>query len=258
MTKASATGRVDSNLDQSGVLTIQFNHPASNSLPGNLLTSLAEAIDDASVNQACNVILLKSGGDRAFCAGASFDELIAIQNEQEGLNFFSGFSKVILAIRRSSKFVVCRVQGKAVGGGVGIAAAADITYGTLHAAVKLSELAIGIGPFVVGPAVERKVGKAAYTAMAIDATSWYSADWAKSQGLYAEVFETPVELDDAVDKLTRQLAKSSPEAMKALKHVFWEGTDHWETLLTQRAAISGKLVLSSFTREAIQRFKSNG
>lgn len=256
MTKATGIGRVECDLDQQGVLTIQFDHPASNSLPGSLLSALADSIDQAGKEAGCRVILLKSGGSRAFCAGASFDELIDIQDEKQGLAFFSGFSKVILAIRRSSKFVVCRVQGKAVGGGVGIAAAADITYGTHHAAVKLSELAIGIGPFVVGPAVERKIGKAAFTAMAIDATSWYSAEWAKSQGLYAEVFQTTDELDQAINDLTRQLASSSPEAMEELKNVFWEGTDHWEKLLPERAAISGKLVLSEFTRSAISRFKS--
>jgi len=241
---------------ENGVCTIEFQHPASNSLPGALLNELAHAIDRAGEKDDCKVILLKSGGSRAFCAGASFDELVAIDSDAEGLEFFSGFSKVILAIRRCPKFVVCRVQGKAVGGGVGVASAADFTLATSHASVKLSELAIGIGPFVVGPAVERKVGKGAFTAMAIDATSWYSAAWAQQHGLYAQVYDTTEALDEGVSELLNKLANSSPEAMRELKRVFWENTEHWETLLPKRAAISGRLVRSEFTRDAINRFKS--
>ena len=241
---------------ENGVCTIEFQHPASNSLPGALLNELARTIDGAGKRDDCKVILLKSGGTRAFCAGASFDELVAIDSDAAGLEFFSGFSKVILAIRRCPKFVVCRVQGKAVGGGVGVASAADFTLATSHASVKLSELAIGIGPFVVGPAVERKIGKGAFTAMAIDATSWYSAAWAEQHGLYAQVYDTTEALDEGVSELLSKLAHSSPEAMRELKRIFWENTEHWETLLPERAAISGRLVRSEFTRDAINRFKS--
>ena len=233
-----------------------FEHPASNSLPGELLSAIAACIDQAGKDSNCAVIVLKSGGDRAFCAGASFDELIAIGNKEQGLEFFSGFSKVILAIRRCPKFVVCSVQGKAVGGGVGIAAAADYAVATKHAAVKLSELAIGIGPFVVGPAVERKVGLSAFQTLAIDATKWFSAKWALDHGLYAELHETVEALDADVERLASQLAKSSPAAMAQLKKAAWSGTEHWETLLPHRAAISGELVLSDFTKRAIQAFKS--
>lgn len=233
-----------------------FEHPASNSLPGELLSAIAASIDQAGKDSNCAVIVLKSGGDRAFCAGASFDELIAIGNKEQGLEFFSGFSKVILAIRRCPKFVVCSVQGKAVGGGVGIAAAADYAIATKHAAVKLSELAIGIGPFVVGPAVERKVGLSAFQTLAIDATKWFSAKWALDHGLYAELHETVEALDADVERLSSQLAKSSPAAMAQLKKAAWSGTEHWETLLPHRAAISGELVLSDFTKRAIQAFKS--
>ena len=248
-------GGVAYGVDNRGVGTIEFGHPSSNSLPGAVLDALAQAIDQATADDACRVIVLKSWGERAFCAGASFDELIAIQNEAEGLAFFSGFSKVILAARRSTKFVLARVQGKAVGGGVGIAAAADYALATQYAAVKLSELAIGIGPFVVGPAVERKMGTAGFTALAIDAASWYDAEWAKAQGLYANVFNDLQELDEAVDALADRLAASNPEAMAELKSAFWTGTEHWETLLPERAAISGRLVLSAFTRNAINTFK---
>ena len=249
------SGRVELTINSNGVGTITFGHPASNSLPRAVLDALARTVEEASGNADCKVIVLKSWGDRAFCAGASFDELITIQNEDEGLEFFSGFSKVILAMRRSPKFIICRVQGKTVGGGIGIAAAADYALATSFASVKLSELAIGIGPFVVGPAVERKMGTAAFTALAIDAATWYDAQWAQKQGLYAQVFDDAASMDGAIDAVAQRLAASNPEAIAELKRVFWAGTDHWESLLTERAAISGRLVLSDFTREAINRFK---
>ena len=250
-------GGIELTIDNNGVGAVTFGHPASNSLPGTILEALANTIDRASGDSNCKVIVLKSWGDRAFCAGASFDELMAIENEDEGLEFFSGFSKVILAMRRSPKFIICRVQGKAVGGGVGIAAAADYAFATSYASVKLSELAIGIGPFVVGPAVERKMGTSAFTALAIDAATWYDAKWAQQQGLYAQVFDDAASMDAAIGGLAQRLAASNPEAMARLKHVFWTGTEHWEFLLPERAAISGRLVLSDFTREAINRFKGS-
>ena len=247
---------VQTEVDDRGVGTITFAHPASNSLPGHLLRKLAESISAAGTSDEIKVVVLRSAGDRAFCAGASFDELVAIQNEQEGLDFFSGFAMVINAIRTCPKFVVGRVQGKAVGGGVGLASAVDICYATSYASVKLSELAVGLGPFVVGPAVERKIGTSAMGMLAIDAKSWKDARWAAQQGMYTEVFDNASDMDNAIDALTTDLASSNPEAMSELKRVLWEGTEHWENLLMERAAVSGRLVLSSFTKDAIARFKS--
>lgn len=248
-------GYVSHSLDH-GIATIEFFHPASNSLPSTILSDLAKTINDIGIDDRVKVIVLKSGGDRVFCSGASFDELISIQNEAEGLKFFSGFAHVINAMRKCHKLIIARVQGKAVGGGVGLIAASDYTIATEGAAVKLSELAVGIGPFVVGPAVEKKVGNSAFTQLAIDATEWRSAEWGKRNRLYAEVHNTLAEVDDAVNRLAEKLAHSSPEAMAELKKVFWKGTDDWDKLLLDRAAISGKLVLSEFTRNAINKFKA--
>jgi methylglutaconyl-CoA hydratase len=248
-------GYVTHSLDH-GIATIEFFHPASNSLPSTILSDLAKTINDIGIDDRVKVILLKSGGDRVFCSGASFDELISIQNETEGLKFFSGFAHVINAMRKCHKLIIARVQGKAVGGGVGLIAASDYAIATEGAAVKLSELAVGIGPFVVGPAVEKKVGNSAFTQLAIDATEWRSAEWGKRNRLYAEVHNTLAEVDDAVNRLADKLAHSSPEAMAELKKVFWKGTDDWDKLLLDRAAISGKLVLSEFTRNAINKFKA--
>ena len=243
-------------VDDRGVGSITFFHPASNSLPGAILRELAQHIIDAGANPDVKVIVLRSGGERAFCAGASFDELVAISDEQEGLAFFTGFALVINAIRTCPKFVIGRVQGKAVGGGVGIASAVDHCFATKYASVKLSELAIGIGPFVVGPAVERKLGVSGMATLAVDARSWKSAEWAANHGLYAEVFDSADAMDVAADRLAAELASSNPEAMANLKRILWEGTEHWDTLLAERAAVSGKLVLSEFTREAIAAFKA--
>lgn len=238
-----------------GICTVTFFHPASNSLPGEILSKLAKTIHSAGVDLDTRVIVLKSSGERAFCAGASFDELLALKNETEGLEFFSGFANVINAIRTCPKFVIGRVQGKAVGGGVGLAAAVDHCFATKHASVKLSELAIGIGPFVVGPAIERKVGTSGFSQLSIDATSWKTASWAAQYGLYADVFESTEEMDDAVSRLANQLASSSPEAMKELKKVLWNGTDDWGNKLTELAQISGRLILGDFSKEAIHSFK---
>jgi methylglutaconyl-CoA hydratase len=245
------------NLDiNDGIGTITFFHPQSNSLPGTLLNKLAETITDAGNHPEINVILLKSAGNKAFCAGASFDELISIKDLATGQQFFSGFAKVINAMRKAPKFIIARVQNKAVGGGVGIAAAADYTFAVKEASVKLSELAVGIGPFVVGPAVERKLGTSAFTSLAINASEWRSAQWAHEKGLYADIFENEVEMDKAIDTLAIKLGKSNPDAMMMLKKIFWEGTEHWDTLLSERAGMSGKLVLSDFTINAINSFKS--
>ena len=228
----------------------------SNSLPGQLLSKLTEAINKAGKDDAVRVILLKSSGDRAFCAGASFDELSSIENLEEGKQFFSGFANVINAARKCPKLIIGRVQGKAVGGGVGLASAVDICFATKYASVKLSELAVGIGPFVVGPAVARKIGISAMSMLAINATEWYTAEWAREKGIYSDIFDSAEEMDEAIKKLSDQLSRSNPEAMVMLKKTFWEGTENWDELLSERAAISGKLVLSDFTRNAIASFKA--
>jgi methylglutaconyl-CoA hydratase len=239
-----------------GINTIEFFHPQRNSLPGKILEQLAREIHFAGTHDDTKVIILKSGGDRTFCSGASFDELIAIKNEAEGLHFFNGFANVINAMRKCPKFIIGRIQGKCVGGGVGLASAVDYAITTNKAEIKLSELAIGIGPFVVGPAVERKIGTGAFSALAIDATSWRSTDWAKRKGMFAEVHESIENMDEAVDRLANTLAHSNPMAMAEMKKIFWRGTEHWDDLLKERAAISGKLVLSEFTRNAINKFKA--
>jgi methylglutaconyl-CoA hydratase len=238
------------------ITTIEFFHPQSNSLPGKILNTLADEIHTATSNAASSVIILKSAGEKAFCAGASFDELLQINSTEEGLAFFSGFAKVINAIRVSSKFVIARIQGKCVGGGVGLAAAADYSIALDTADIKLSELAVGIGPFVVGPAVERKMGTSAFSSLSIDATSWRNAQWAYANGLFAELHSSIEKVDEAVLKLANTLSKSNPEAMMELKKVFWKGTEHWDTLLSERAAISGRLILSDFSRKAIEKFKA--
>lgn len=239
-----------------GINTIEFHHSQSNSLPGKILEALAREIHYAGTHEETKVIILKSTGDKTFCAGASFDELASISTPEEGLKFFSGFAHVINAMRKCPKFIIARIQGKCVGGGVGIAAAADYAIATTHAEVKLSELAVGIGPFVVGPAVERKIGVASFMALAIDATGWRNADWAKRKGLFSELHENIENMDEAVDRLANKLAHSSPEAMKEMKKIFWKGTEQWDELLKERAAISGKLVLSEFTKNAIAKFKA--
>lgn len=238
-----------------GITTIEFFHPQSNSLPSTILDELAGAIHGAGNDEECRVILLRSAGDKAFCAGASFDELMAIKDVSQGLEFFSGFAHVINAMRICPKLIVARIQGKCVGGGVGLAAAADYAIATDKAEVKLSELAVGIGPFVVGPAVERKIGLSAYSQLAVDATMWRSADWARKRGLFAEVHSNTEMMDESIQRLLQTLSHSSPEAMKEMKKVFWKGTDNWDKLLLERAAISGRLVLSDFTRNAIESFK---
>jgi methylglutaconyl-CoA hydratase len=239
-----------------GIATITFFHPQSNSMPGALLRKLAEEISKAGSNPEAKIIVLQSEGEKAFCAGASFDELISIKDLETGKTFFSGFAQVINAMRKAPKFVLARVQGKAVGGGVGIACAADYTLAVDSAAVKLSELAVGIGPFVVGPAVERKLGAAAFASLAINATEWQTAQWAQQKGLYTQLFSSIHELDEEIKKLSETLAASNPEAMAELKKVFWRGTEHWDTLLIERAEISGRLVISDFTVKAIHKFKS--
>jgi len=248
-------GDVTISVNKRGIATIEFFHPQSNSLPGRILSKLADTIEKAGNNEQIKLIILRSGGDRVFCAGASFEELSSIENIEAGINFFSGFANVINAARKCPKLIIGRVQGKAVGGGVGMASAVDYCFATKYAAIKLSELALGIGPFVVSPAVERKVGKSAMTMMAINATKWYSADWAKQKGLFADIYESTEEMDEHIEQLSNKLASSNPAAMKQLKKVIWEGTENWDSLLIERAGISGELVLSKFSKNAIHALK---
>lgn len=235
--------------------TIEFYHPKGNSLPGELLRELAKKIREVGNNKNAHVIVLRSKGDGAFCAGASFDELMAIDNYEEGKHFFMGFAQVLNAMRKCPKLIIVRVQGKTVGGGVGIAAAGDYTFAHTSASVKLSELALGIGPFVVGPAVERKIDDSAFSTLSIDARSWYDAEWAHSRGLFNRITDSHEQLEALINELASSLGGSSPEAMKELKTILWKGTNHWDSLLEQRAEISGRLVLSDFTKNFIEEFK---
>jgi methylglutaconyl-CoA hydratase len=249
-----SSGYIETNL-QEGVFQLEFFHEQSNSLPSQILEKIAAEIENAGKQKDVHVLVLRSGGEKAFCAGASFGELSSIKNEAEGLHFFKGFANIINALRLCPKFVIGRIHEKCVGGGVGLAAACDYAIAVQSASVKLSELAIGIGAFVIGPVVERRIGNAAFMQLCIDAGNWRSAAWAQQKGLFAEVHESAAAMDASISKLSRQLVTYSPDAVSAIKKIFWEGTENWESLLTERAAISGKLVLSDFTREAIERFK---
>lgn len=237
-----------------GIAIINFYHPAQNSLPAALLGELAAKIVEAGDNAQTRVIILKSEGDRTFCAGASFDELLQVKDKEAGAVFFSGFANVINACRKSPKIIIARVQGKSVGGGVGIAAGADYCLATEAAAIKLSELAIGIGPFVISPAVIRKIGLPAFSQLTIRASDFQTAQWAKEKGLYNEVYADIPAMDEALDSLAQKLASYHPDALTGLKQILWEGTEDWDAILKQRAAISGELVLSEFTQQALQSF----
>lgn len=237
------------------IATLEFHHPSGNSFPSALLQLLTEEFNSLSNNTEVSVIVLKSKGEKVFCAGASFDELLAVTDLAGGASFFSGFANVINAMRKCSKLIVGRVQGKAVGGGVGLAAACDYVFATENSAIKLSEFTIGIGPFVIAPAVERKVGTNGLSELTLAADEWHTAEWAKQKGLYAKTFSSLQELDTELDTFTGKLSGYNPEALSEMKKALWEGTENWGTLLYERAAISGKLVLSDFTKQALQQFK---
>ncbi len=243
-------------LVKESVAYITFYHPAGNSFPGILLKDLADTITSLNKNREVTLIVLKSEGNKTFCAGASFDELLAVDNLEKGAVFFNGFANVINAMRTSDKIIIGRIQGKAVGGGVGLAAACDYVFATEEASVKLSELAIGIGPFVIEPAVSRKIGIPATSEMTLNASEWKTATWAKENKLYNEVFGSVVEMDEALDQWIQRLASYNPEALYEMKKVLWQDTDHWGTLLPERAKISGRLVLSEFTVNALNQFKN--
>ena len=250
MQQTIESGEVRSQVAE-GIATVSFFHPKGNSLPGALLARLAEEITAQGRNPAANVIVLRSEGSGPFCGGASFQELQAITNREQGKQFFLGFARLILAMTRCPRFIIARVHGKAVGGGVGVCAAADYAFAVPGASVKLSELAVGIGPFVVGPVIERKIGLSAFSSLAVNAMEWRVAEWAREHGLFAEVRDTVEEMDQAIAELALRLASSNPDAMAQMKRIFWAGTEHWEQLLAERAEMSGTLVLSDFTRKAI-------
>jgi methylglutaconyl-CoA hydratase len=237
--------------------TIEFFHPQSNSLPSKILEELATEIHAGGNDAETKLIILRSGGEKAFCAGASLDELLRIKTREQGLEFFSGFAHVINAMRKCPKLIIARVHGKCVGGGVGLVAAADYAIAAEGADIKLSELAIGIGPFVVGPAVERKIGLSSFSQLAIDASMWRNADWARRKGLYAELHPDTTGMDESLRRLTDALAHSSVQAMWELKKVFWQGTEHWDKLLIDRAAISGTLIINEDAKKALAKIKKS-
>ncbi|WP_035653232.1 enoyl-CoA hydratase/isomerase family protein [Flavobacterium sp. ASV13] len=253
MSLENANGSLETSF-QNTIATVQFGHPASNSFPRQLLNRLTAEINSLSRNEEVSVIILKSGGAKAFCSGASFDELLQVENEEQGTEFFSGFAHLINAMRNCNKLIIGRVQGKAVGGGVGIIAACDYTFATLLSDVKLSELAIGIGPFVIEPAVSRKIGKTAMSEMTLAPEKWKTAEWAFNKGLYSVLCDA-ANLDSEVDHFAEKLSSYNPEALYEMKKIIWEGTEQWESLLFERAAITGKLVLSDFSRNALTQFK---
>lgn len=249
------TGTINTKLTGK-IATITFYHPASNSFPSKQLQALTNAINELNSNREITLIILASEGEKAFCAGASFDELLQINDLENGTTFFSGFANVINAIRTSHKLIIGRIQGKTVGGGVGLAAACDYCFATENASIKLSELAIGIGPFVIEPAVTRKIGFPAMSEMTLEAETWKSAQWAKEKQLFTQVHSTIQEMDEAIESFTTRLSSYNPEALYEMKKVLWKDTEHWDTLLKERAGISGKLVLSDFTVNALNAFKS--
>lgn len=241
---------------ENNIATIEFGHPAGNSFPAELLDRLTNELNSLAQKNDVNIIVLKSEGEKAFCAGASFDELVSIENLSEGKKFFSGFANVINAMRTCGKIIIGRVHGKAVGGGVGLIAACDYAMATEAASIRLSELTIGIGPFVIAPAVERKIGISGLGELTLAAEEWKSAYWAKNKGLYARVFDSTKDLDKEIGIISSKLASYNPEALKEMKRVLWEGTENWDQLLTERAETSGKLVLSHFTKNALAKFKN--
>ncbi|RRJ92426.1 enoyl-CoA hydratase/isomerase family protein [Paenimyroides tangerinum] len=249
------TGTINTTITEK-IATINFYHPASNSFPSEQLQALTNAINELNSNKEVTLIILASEGEKAFCAGASFDELLQINDLENGTKFFSGFANVINAMRTSNKLIIGRVQGKTVGGGVGLAAACDYCFATENASIKLSELAIGIGPFVIEPAVTRKIGFPAMSEMTLEAETWKSAQWAKEKQLFTQVFSSIQEMDEAIEKFANRLSNYNPEALSEMKKVLWKNTEHWDVLLKERAGISGKLVLSDFTVNALNAFKN--
>lgn len=238
-----------------GVAAISFSHPQSNSLTSRLLNELTQAINKSASEKNARVIVLRSEGEKSFCAGASFDEMLQIKDFKAGKEYFMNFVRLLNAMRKCPKFIIARVHAKAVGGGVGIAAASDYTMASNEASIRLGDLALGLGPFVTGPAIERKIGKTNFITMSID-TDWHDAFWAKQAGLFAKVFANRHDLDEAINTFAKKISAFSTEAIAELKNIFWEGTENWDSLLEARAEISGRLVLSEFTKNYMKNFKS--
>ena len=253
MSAENSKGSIEVQIENN-IATITFSHPASNSFPSELLQKLTDELQNLHNNNKVSVIILQSTG-KTFCAGASFDELLSINDFETGKKFFSGFANVINAMRKCSKIIIGKIHGKAVGGGVGLASACDYAFAHQDASIKLSEIAIGIGPFVIEPVVSRRIGQNATTELTLNPTDWKSANWAKEKGLFANVFENQEELSENTIAFAQKLATYNPEALSEIKKVLWENTEHWDELLYERAAISGKLVLSDFTKKALNEFK---
>src|SRR5690554_44412 len=249
-------GFINTKINDLGIACITFFHPSHNSFPRKQLEELATKINDLSNNDEVKLILLESEGDQTFCAGASFDELLTINTRAAGKQFFSGFALVINAIRLSKKIVVCKVQGKAIGGGMGLAAACDYCFATEHADVRLSELSVNLGPFVIAPAVERKIGLSAFITLTLNPDEYKDAKWAKNHGLFQEVYPDLESMNDAVHTFCKRLCSYNTEVLSDLKSVFWHNTDHWDTLLIERADISGKLLLSEKTKASLLAFNN--
>lgn len=233
---------------------ITFGHSKSNSLPGEILERLAETILEAGKSSDTKAILLKSDGEKAFCAGASFDELLTIEDLETSQNFFGGFAKVLNAMRNCGKLVIVRVQGKTTGGGVGIACAADYCFATESAAMALTEINLGIGPFVIGPYVERKIGKSAYSAMSVDA-DFRSAEWCKNHDVYHSVSETIEEMDEKLQEFLGKLSERNSDALALIKKVSWEGTEHFDELMPERIHMSASLILEDSAKKNIASIK---
>lgn len=240
---------------RTGFARIVFSHPAHNSMPSQLLSDLVRQIEEAGHNDEIGAVLLRSEGEGTFCAGANLDELLSIKEEETGKDFFMGFANVILAMRRCPKPIIVAVQGKAIGGGVGIAAAADYCLGCRASQVKLSELAIAIGPFVILPALIRKMGVAAAGQLSLD-TEWHTAAWGRDNGLFQRVYAGPEELFREARILAERVGKFNPNASARLKQSLWEDTDHWPALLAERAATTGRLVMSGEAKTALGNLKA--
>lgn len=249
-------GFVTSHTDPQGLTTITFGHPAHNALPSRLLAQLAEKITQAGDDPATRLILLQSEGEGTFCAGANFDELLAITDEASGKQFFTGFANVINAMRTAPRLIVGRVLGKAVGGGVGLIAACDYVFAAEKAAVRLSEVSINIGPFVIAPAVERKVGISAFTELTLNPGVFFDVQWAKRHDLFHTVKADTEHVDQAIREFCERIITKNPEALSELKRTLWHGTKHWDELLDKQAAISGRLACSPETKALLNSLKS--
>lgn len=239
---------------KNNISEITFGTPKSNSLPGEILEKLAQTILESGKDENVKAILLKSEGEKAFCAGASFDELLEIEELEKSKIFFGGFAKVLNAMRNCGKLVVVRVQGKTTGGGVGIACAADYCFATKDSAMALTELNLGIGPFVIGPYVERKIGKSAYGAMSIDA-DFRSANWCEKHDVYHSVSENIQEMDEKIAAFMNKLSERSADALALIKKVSWEGSEHFDQLMPERILMSASLILEDSAKKNIELIK---